>query len=157
MAASLLAYMRAHGNRPGPTQRPRSAGALAGLLGELPAFLVLWRSGALASLSAALGWPGPAVAAAHGAALVGAGAVYGVVFGRAANDRSAGWLFGLSYGYLIWMLVPVAALQALLGRPLAVGGAAVGLLLAHLAQGLVAGASFPYVHRALVRRTREEP
>ena len=37
----MTQFMRAHGANPGPTERPRLAGLLAGLLGAVPA-LVLW-------------------------------------------------------------------------------------------------------------------
>ncbi len=43
--------MRAHGNTPGPTQRPISAGAISAVFATVPAALVLWFSGALDSLS----------------------------------------------------------------------------------------------------------
>jgi hypothetical protein len=156
-ARSLVAYMRAHGNTPGPAQRPYLAGVLAGTLAAAPAVLVLWSSGALASAAAALGQAVPIVLAVYAGALAVAGAAYGRVFGRAANDRRGGWLFGASFGYLIWMLGPAGSLPWLLGSPLAVGKAALGLLLGHLIHGVALGAVFPYVHRRLVRAVLQSP
>jgi hypothetical protein len=77
------------------------------------------------------------------------GALYGAVFRRAASDRRGGWLFGISYGFLLWMLGPVTLLQVVLGRPLAVGTAAVGLLGAHLLSGLILGVLFRPMHRVV--------
>jgi len=151
---SFMQYMRAHGNTPGPTQRPLLAGAITGALAEIPSALVLWHSGALDSLTQALGvgaWP---VLALHLAATVSAGALYGRVFGRAANDRRGGWLFGISYGFLLWMLGPITLLQMLLGRPLATGTAAIGILAANLLSGLILGLLFRPAHR-VVRRSLE--
>ena len=144
-----MQYMRAHGNTPGPTQRPMLAGAITGGLAEVPSALVLWYWAALNSLTQALGigaWP---VLALHFAATVAAGALYGRVFSRAANDARGGWLFGISYGFLIWLLGPATLLQWILSHPLAVGVAAMGMLGAHLAYGLILGLVFPWVHRLL--------
>ncbi len=146
---SFMQYMRAHGNTPGPTHRPLLAGALAGGLAEIPSALVLWYSAALDSLRQALSlgaWP---VLALHFAATVSAGVLYGRVFGRAANDRRGGWLFGIGSGFLIWMLGPATVLQWVLSRPLAVGVAAMGMLGAHLVYGLALGLGFPWVHALL--------
>jgi hypothetical protein len=153
---SLVAYMRAHGNTPGPTQRPLTTGALAAALAELPAAALLWRSGALTSLAAAIGAAELPTLLLHAAVVVLGGALYGRVFGRAANDRRGGWLFGISYGYLLWMLGPAGVLQAVLGKPVAVGGAAMGLLFAHLVHGTVSGAIFPHLHRRLMRTSPKE-
>ena len=121
-------------------------------LAEIPAALLLWATGGLDSLARALGI-GPALAALlHAAALALAGAAYGRLFSRAANDRRGGWLFGASYGFLLWMLGPVAVLQWAVARPVAVGEAAQGLFGAHLLYGLVLGLLFPPVHRLLQRR-----
>src|SRR5215218_6207714 len=146
---SFMQYMRAHGNTPGPTQRPLLAGAITGGLAVIPSAIVLWYLAALDSLTRALGigaWP---VLALHLTATVLAGALYGRVFGRAANDRRGGWLFGISYGFLVWMLGPATALQWVLSHPLAVGVAAMGMMGAHLAYGLALGLVFPRIHTLL--------
>jgi hypothetical protein len=84
-----------------------------------------------------------------------AGAFYGQVFGRAANDRRGGWLFGISYGFLLWMLGPVMALQWVIARPVAVGVAAMGLFAAQLVYGLTLGLLFPFIHGSLQRELAE--
>lgn len=155
---SFMQYMRAHGNTPGPTQRPTLAGALTGGLAEIPSALVLWYSAALDSLTRALSIGAWQVLALHLTATVLAGALYGRVFGRAANDRRGGWLFGISYGFLIWMVGPATVLQWVLFHPLAVGVAAMGMLGAHLAYGFVLGLVFPWVHALLqceLRKARQ--
>ena len=144
-----MQYMRAHGNTPGPTQRPLLAGAITGALAEIPSALVLWYSGALDSLTRALGVGAWLVLALHLAATVSAGALYGRVFGRAANDRRGGWLFGISYGFLIWLLGPATVPLLVLSNPLAVGVAAMGMLGAHLVYGLTLGLVFPWIHALL--------
>jgi len=148
-SASFLQYMRAHGNTPGPTQRPILAGAITGLVAELPAAAMLWWSGALASLTEALALPDWLTLMLYLGAMIITGAIYGRVFSRAANDPRGGWLFGISYGFLIWMIGPVTILQWSLGRPLVVGTAAMGVLGAHLIYGLALGLLFPGIHRLL--------
>ena len=144
-----MQYMRAHGNTPGPTQRPVLAGALTGFIAEIPAVLVLLWSGGLTSATESLGVPLWASLALHSLATVAAGAIYGRVFSRAANDPQAGWLFGISYGFLIWIIGPVTVLQWTLGRPLALGVAAMGIFAGHLIYGLTLGLLYPWIHRLL--------
>jgi len=81
-----------------------------------------------------------------------AGALYGAVFKRAASDPRGGWLFGISYGFLLWMFGPVALLQVLLQRQLVIGTAAAGVLGASLASGLLLGVLFRPIHMLLRRR-----
>jgi hypothetical protein len=152
MAKAVVRYMRAHGNTPGPTQRPKLAGALTAILAEAPALLLLWVTGGLEGLARILGTQVAVAILLHIGAMALAGALYGRLFSRAANDRRGGWLFGISYGFLLWMLGPVAALQWVVGRPVAVGRAAMGLLGAHLLYGLALGLLFPHTHRSLQRR-----
>ena len=148
-SASFLQYMRAHGNTPGPTQRPFLAGATSGVLAEIPALLMLWWSGALSSVSQSLSLSIYATLALHLLAMVSAGVVYGRAFSRAANDPRGGWLFGISFGFLIWMVGPVTVLQWWLEGPLALGVAAMGILGAHLIYGLFLGLLFPWIHKLL--------
>jgi hypothetical protein len=148
-SASFMQYMRAHGNTPGPTQRPVLAGAITGLAAEIPAIGMLYWSGALSSVTQSLSLPTSVTLALHTAATIVVGAVYGSIFSRAANDPRAGWLFGISYGFLIWMVGPVTILQWLIDGPIAVGVAAMGILGAHLIYGLVLGLLFPWIHRLL--------
>lgn len=83
--------------------------------------------------------------------LIGGG-VYGRVFMRAANDRRGAWLFGIAFGFLLWMLGPGTAVYWLGFGPLATGRASQALLAAHLLYGLVLGLVFPLVHAVVQRR-----
>jgi hypothetical protein len=148
-SASFIQYMRAHGNTPGPTQRPIWAGAITGFVAEVPAAVMLWWSGALATATEALAIPMSLTVVLHLAAAIIGGAIYGRVFSRAANDPRGGWLFGISYGFLIWMIGPVTILQWSLRRPLVIGTAAMGVLGAHLIYGLALGLLYPGIHRLL--------
>src|SRR5688572_24826648 len=127
-------FIRAHGYLPGPTQRPVAAGLVSGSAAAAASLPLMWLSGALSRGAGVGGWLSTAVLAT---ALVGAGALYGRVFMRAANDRRGGWLFGISYGFLLWMLGPATVVQWLLGRPVLVGGTSQGFFAAHLAYGVV--------------------
>ena len=147
--ASFIEYMRAHGNTPGPTQRPRLAGALTGFVAEIPAVVMFAWSGGLTSATESLGVGIAAILVLHSFAAIAGGALYGRVFSRAANDPQGGWLFGISYGFLIWMIGPVTILQWTLGRPIALGVAAMGILAAHLIYGFTLGLLFPWIHGRL--------
>jgi len=147
--ASFIQYMRAHGNTPGPTQRPIPAGAVSGLVSEIPTIAILWWAGAWQSAAESLGTKIWLLLLLHTVATVVAGALYGRVFSRAANDPHGGWLFGISYGFLLWLVGPATALQLTFGRPLAVGGAAIGILTAHIGYGLALGLTYPWIHRSL--------
>jgi hypothetical protein len=147
----LMRFMRAHGQTPGPGQRPRTAGAVAGAIGGVVGFSLLQWSGASASLSSRLQlstWQVPVI---YVVIWVLAGIVYGGVFQRAASDRRGGWLFGISYGFLLWMLGPITLVQALRGSPLATGTGAMGILGANLLSGLALSLCFRPGH-ALVRK-----
>jgi hypothetical protein len=154
MNDGLMRFMRAHGQEPAPGQRPVAAGALAGFCAGLAVLPLLFWSRALASLAAALSMSVGVVAATYPAVAVVAGGLYGAVFRRAANDRRGGWLFGISYGFLLWMVGPTTLLQAILGRPLATGTAALGLLGANLLSGLILGLLFRPMHRLTQFRAR---
>ena len=98
----MARFLSAHGYDPGPTQRPLAAGAISGLLATIPAIAILHVFGSLRVeagilgisqlLTIAVGWP----------VMAAAGAVYGRIFGRAANDKRAGWLFGMAFGVALW-------------------------------------------------------
>lgn len=146
----MISFVRAHGYDPGPTQRPMLAGAITGLLATVPGGLAFVGFGSfhvmvddvfrLSSL-----W----TAALMLAAFILAGLLYGAVFQRAANDRRAGWLIGLAYGFVLWIAAPVVTLPVIHRSAMAGGAAAVGFLVAFLVWGLVVGVLFPYVHRPL--------
>src|SRR5687768_9062201 len=143
---SFMQYMRAHGNTPGPTQRPLLTGAISGLLAEIPSALLLYYSGASASVAAAFDVGGWFVFTVSAALKVLAGLIYAAIFKRAANDREGSWLFGAAYGFLLWMLAPVTLWQLITSRPVAVGRAAMGLFGAQVLYGLVLGLVYPRVH-----------
>jgi hypothetical protein len=148
---SFIEYMRAHGNTPGPTQRPKLTGAISGLIAVFPSTLVRYSSGALENAAQASGVDFRLVIAIDVLVMIISGVIYGEIFKRAANDRHGGWLFGISYGFLLWMLGPVTLWQWIAGRPLVVGFAAMGLFAAQLLYGLTLGIMYPLIH-ALIQK-----
>jgi peptidoglycan/LPS O-acetylase OafA/YrhL len=151
MRLGFIPFMRAHGQRPGPGQRPKTAGALAGGAAGVLAIPVLELSGAPDSVGVALRGGDWLIPFVYVCVAVLAGLVYGGLFQRAAADRRGGWLFGVSYGFLLWMLGPITLLQMFLGRPLATGTAAMGVLAANLMSGLVLGLLFRPAHVVVQR------
>lgn len=143
----MTAFMRAHGYLPAPTHRPVTTGTIAGLIGGGAALAISWCTGATAAMTAATGaQPAWHVALGQVLMLGAIGGLYGRIFQRAADDRRGGWLLGIGYGFVVWMLGPAAIMPWALGRPVAVGLAAQGLIVAHLVYGLILGATFPWVH-----------
>jgi hypothetical protein len=86
------------------------------------------------------------------AAFTASGALYGMTFRRAANDRRGGWLFGAAFGFLLWMAAPIAVLPLIGGSVMAAGKAATGFFACFLVWGAAVGAVFPFVHRRLQGR-----
>lgn len=78
--------------------------------------------------------------------MVLAGILYAAIFKRAANDRRGGWLFGASYGFVLWIIAPITLWQLITPRPFVVGTAAMGLFGAHVVFGVVLGLVFPWIH-----------
>jgi hypothetical protein len=147
-------FIRAHGYLPGPTDRPILTGATAALAALSAATVVAWIGGAISGAARSLDQQTIVIVFVYAILLIAAGAAYGWIFMRAANDRRGGWLFGLSYGFITWMVGPVTLLQWWSGRPLVVGVPAQFLLGSHLVYGLMLGALFPFVSRA-VRRSSD--
>lgn len=145
----MNAFLLAHGHDPGPTQRPMLAGAVCGLFATLPALIVLSGFGSLDAESRILGISVPTTIAAGALAMIVAGALYGRIFRRAANDRRGGWLFGMAYGFLLWSAGAVMILPALGGGAAPGGEAAIGIFLAFLAWGTALGSLFPSLHRRM--------
>jgi hypothetical protein len=139
--------LQAHGLDAGPTQRPLLAGAISSLAADVPTAAVFAAFGSLNALGAAFGVPIVASGIVYAAMMALGGVLYGWVFQRAANDPRGGWLFGLAFGFVLWMLGPIPLLQWLPDRPLLTGYPAMGVLLGHLLWGLVLGSVFPLVHR----------
>jgi hypothetical protein len=141
--------LQAHGLDAGPTQRPLLAGAIAGGIATAPALAVLAGFQSLDAPARAIGATAFAAALAYAGLMLVGGSLYGWLFQRAANDVRGGWLFGMAYGFVLWMLGPVPLLQWLPDQPILRGYPAAGLLLAELLWGLAVGLVFPRVHRHL--------
>ena len=142
-------FLSAHGYDPGPTQRPLLAGAITGVIATLPAIAILAVFGSLRIEARILGHSEIAVVGAGAIAMAAAGAIYGWLFGRAANDRRGGWLFAMAFAFALWAGGAVLVIPILSGGLAPAGRAAIGLFLALVAWGAVLGAIFPYVHRPL--------
>ncbi len=145
----MLRILRAHGLDAGPTQRPLLAGAIASLIADIPAIALLGRFGSLGTLGPAVGTSPVVAGLVYGATMLLGGVLYGWLFQRAANDPRGGWLFGLAFGFVLWMLGPIPLLQWLPDQPILRGYPAAGLLLGQLLWGLAVGVVFPSVHRRL--------
>jgi hypothetical protein len=145
----MLEMLRAHGLQAGPTQRPLYAGTLAGVLAEAPALFVLYRFDVLDVLASAGHGSALRWGLLHAVAMAFGGAAYGLLFQRAANDQAGGWLFGMAYGFLLWMIAAVPLLQWLPPEPLLRGDPALALFTGQLLWGLATGLCFPHVHAPL--------
>ncbi len=151
MDHAVARFMRAHGNNPGPTHRPKTAGLAAGAAAGAIAAPVLPAFHSVAGLAHAVNLTEWAVIALFLVSMALTGALYGQIFGRGANDPSGGWLLGLSYGFLLWLVGPVAFLQWVLPAPAVTGMPAMGIVAAQLAYGLALGILYPHVHGLLQR------
>ena len=145
-------FLAAHGYDPGPTQRPLIAGAIMGVLATVPAVAVLYGFGSLVIESQILGLSQAAIVGAGSLVMAAAGAVYARLFGRAANDKRGGWLFGMAFGFGLWAAGAVMVLPLASGGHAPAGGAAIGLFLSFVAWGATLGGLYPHVHRPLHER-----
>src|SRR3954465_5542156 len=102
----MLRMLRAHGLDADPTQRPLLAGAIAGLIADVPAIALLGLFGSLGALGPAVGTSPGVAGLAYGATMPVGGGLYGGLFQRAANGPRGSWLFGLAFGFVLWMLGP---------------------------------------------------
>ncbi len=149
-AAELMAgFLAAHGYDPGPTQRPLLAGALAGVLATVPAIALLHLFGSLEVEARILGTSVGVTLAAGWLLMAAAGAAYARLFGRAANEKSGGWLFGAAFGFAIWAAGAVLILPLASGGRAPAGEAALGVFVSLVLWGLALGALVPFVHRPL--------
>lgn len=144
-----LSFLAAHGFDPGPSQRPFSSGAIAGILATLPAIAVLFAFGSLRVEAHILGWPIIAALCAGWAVMAVAGAIYARIFGRAANNIRGGWLFGMAFGFALWAAGAVLLLPIVSGGRAPADGAALGVALSMLVWGVAIGILLPFVHRPL--------
>jgi hypothetical protein len=145
----MLRMLQAHGLDAGPTQRPLLAGAIAGVIATVPTLAVLAGFEALDAPARVAGAAVEVIVIGYAVLMLLGGVLYGWLFQRAANDLRGAWLFGLAFGFVLWMLVPVPLLQWLPDQPILRGYPAAGLLLAQLLWGLVMGVAFPHIHRRL--------
>jgi hypothetical protein len=149
----MTGFLSAHGYDPGPTQRPALAGLLAGTLATFPATALLHAFGALEVEAEIVGHSIALTLAAGCIVMALSGAVYGRLFGRAANDRRGGWLFGAAYGFLLWAAGAVMILPLVSGGIAPAGRAAIGVYLSLVLWGATMGWLFPRVHRPLHKTT----
>jgi hypothetical protein len=145
----MATFLSAHGFTPGPTQRPLLAGSLSGVLATLPAVVILYAFRSLQVEASILRLSQWATLIAGCAAMAVAGALYGRLFGRAANDRRGGWLFGMAFGFALWAGGAVMVLPLASGGRVPAGQAGVGLFAALVAWGATLGVIYPSVHRPL--------
>lgn len=142
-------FLSAQGYDPGPTQRPRLAGAISGLLATVPAIAILHLFGSLQVEARILGVSIVATLLAGSVLMAAAGATYAWLFGRAANDARGGWLFGMAFGFALWATGAVMVLPIASGGLAPAGVPAVGLFLSLVVWGGALGAVLPFVHRPL--------
>ena len=141
-----MIFLRAHGAATVPRDHIFLQGIVSGLLAALPAIGVMAWSGVLAQAPARTGLA-PWLFVLIALLVFGlTGGLYGLLFRRAAADHRAGWLFGMSFGFLVWMALPATVAKWAAGGPRALGVAASGLAASCLLFGLVLGLAFPFVH-----------
>jgi hypothetical protein len=148
----MAGFLSAHGYNPGPTQRPMTAGAICGVLAALPAVAVLWLFGSLEIEARILSLSVAATLGLGFATMAIAGAAYGRIFGRAANDRRGGWLFGMAFGFALWAAGAVLVLPIASGGRTPAGPAAVGVCLSLFVWGCALGLLIPFIHPFLHER-----
>lgn len=149
----MTGFLSAHGYDPGPTQRPALAGLLSGAVATIPATALLHGFGALEVEAEIVGHSIALTVAVGSLIMALAGAVYGRLFRRAANDRRGGWLFGAAYGFALWAAGAVMILPLASGGIAPAGVTAIGVYLSLVAWGAAMGWLFPRVHRPLHKST----
>ena len=152
----MAGFLSAHGYEPGPTQRPLLAGAIAGSIATVPAILLLHVTGSLAVEARIVGMSVVATVVVGWLLMAIAGAAYGRLLGRAANDARGGWLFGMMFGFALWAAGAVFILAIAGNGQLPAGTPATGVFVSLVLWGGVVGAALPFVHRVL-HRSIDEP
>jgi hypothetical protein len=145
----MIGLSAAHGDDPGPTQRPLLAGAVSGVLATIPAIAFLYAFGSLAVEARILGLSSLLTIGVGLPVMAVAGAIYSRLFGRSANDVRGGWLFGMAFGFALWAAGAVMVLPLASGGQAPAGHAAIGVFLSLVAWGAALGAAHPFVHRPL--------
>lgn len=145
----IRGFLDAHGYDPGPSQRPLTAGAISGILATIPAIGVLVLFGSLKAEAAILDVSPLATLGVGLPVMALAGAAYARFFGRAANAVRGGWLFGMSFSFVIWAAGAVLILPVTTGGRAPAGDAAAGIAFSMIVWGLATGILVPFVHRPL--------
>ena len=145
-------FLTAHGYDPGPTQRPLLAGAITGVLASIPAIGMLYGFGSLGVEARILGLSELVTMGAGWPLMAIAGAIYGRLFGRAANAKHGGWLFGMAVGFALWAAGAVMILPLVSGGLGPAGKAAIGVFLSLVTWGAALGVAYPFVHQPLHER-----
>lgn len=135
----MAIILRAHGHDPGPTQRPYLTGAISSVLATAPAIAILWLFGSLRVEARILGVSTFATLAVGWVVMAAAGAAYARLFGRTANARRGGWLFGAAFGFALWAAGAVIVLPIVSGGVAPAGQAALGVFLSFIVWGLSVG------------------
>jgi hypothetical protein len=152
----MSGFLGAHGYDPGPTQRPFTAGAIAGLFATPPAIVLLYLLGSLAVEARILRLSVIMTIIAGWLVMAIAGGVYSRLLGRAANDVHGGWLFGMAFGFALWAAGAVFVLPLVGNGELPAGPPATGVFLSLILWGGFLGAILPFVHRR-VHLSLDEP
>ena len=145
----MVGFLGAHGDDPGPTQRPLLAGAISGVISTLPAIAILLAFGSLKIEARILGLSQPVTIGVGLPVMAIAGATYARLFGRAANNVRGGWLFGMAFGFALWAAGAVMVLPLASGGEVPAGRAAIGVFLSLVAWGAALGLVEPFVERPL--------
>ena len=145
----MVGFLSAHGDDPGPTQRPLLAGAISGVIATLPAIAILLAFGSLKIEARILGLSQPVTIGVGLPVMAIAGASYARLFGRAANNVRGGWLFGMAFGFALWAAGAVMVLPLASGGEVPAGRAAIGVFLSLVAWGAALGLVEPFVERPL--------
>lgn len=145
----MKGFLEVYGYDPGPSQRPLISGAISGILATIPATAILMYFGSLHAEAEILGMSELETLAIGWVGMAIAGAAYARIFGRAANAARDGWLFGISFGLLMWAAGAVLILPLISGGRSPAGTAAAGVALSLAVWGAAAGILVPFVHRPL--------
>jgi hypothetical protein len=148
----MAGFLAAHGYDPGPTQRPLLAGAISGALAAIPAVAVLLLFGSLEVEAKILGVSIALTLAFGFPMMAAAGAVYGRLFGRAANNRHGGWLFGMAFAFALWAAGAAFILPLVSAGSTPAGRAAIGVFASLLVWGFGLGLINAWIHPYLHER-----
>jgi hypothetical protein len=122
------------------------------MVAAVPAVAVLWQFGSLEVETRILGLPIALTLAAGWVAMAISGAIYARLFGRAANQKRGGWLFGAAFAFAMWAAGAVLVLPLVSDGRMPAGAAALGLVVSLLVWGATLGLVLPYIHPLLHER-----